>query len=49
VASLAATYAVEQVGTIEHGYTRGEFSGRYLEAFGTELPETFWPEGDRPR
>src|SRR3977135_45117 len=29
VASLAATYAIEQVGTIEHGYTQKEFSGRY--------------------
>ncbi|HVS48845.1 MAG TPA: PfkB family carbohydrate kinase, partial [Candidatus Dormibacteraeota bacterium] len=44
VASLAATYAVEQVGTIEHGYSRAEFSRRYAEAFGTELPEKFWTE-----
>ena len=42
VASLAATYAVEQVGTIEHDYTRVEFSRRYQEAFGSELPEDFW-------
>lgn len=42
VASLAATYAVEQVGTIEHGYTREEFRDRYVEAFGEELPERFW-------
>jgi adenosine kinase len=49
VASLAATYAVEQVGTIEHGYTRAEFSGRYLEAFGAELSETFWPDKDRSK
>jgi len=42
VASLAATYAVEQVGTIEHGYTRIEFSKRYNEAFGTPLPDRFW-------
>ena len=47
VASLAATYAVEQVGTIEHGYTRAEFSSRYLEAFETDLPEKFWPAKDR--
>lgn len=42
VASLAATYAVEQVGTIEHGYTRDEFRNRYVEAFGEELPDKFW-------
>jgi adenosine kinase len=42
VASLAATYAVEQVGTIEHDYTRAEFSHRYQEAFGSELPQNFW-------
>jgi sugar/nucleoside kinase (ribokinase family) len=41
-ASLAATYAVEQVGTIEHDYTQAEFSRRYQEAFGIELPEKFW-------
>jgi adenosine kinase len=44
VASLAATYAIEQVGTIEHGYTRAEFSHRYKTAFGTDLPEKFWSE-----
>jgi adenosine kinase len=42
VASLAATYAVEQVGTIEHAYERSEFSNRYRESFGVELPEKFW-------
>jgi adenosine kinase len=42
VASLAATYVVEQVGTIEHGYTHAEFSRRYNEAFGVALPEKFW-------
>jgi adenosine kinase len=42
VASLAATYVVEQVGTIEHDYTHAEFSRRYQEAFGAELPEQFW-------
>src|SRR6266850_1420879 len=42
VASLAATYAVEQVGTIEHEYTRAEFARRYKESFKTELPEKFW-------
>ncbi|HZK73220.1 MAG TPA: carbohydrate kinase family protein [Clostridia bacterium] len=41
VASLAATYAVEQVGTVEHSYTIDEFSERYERAFGTPLPEKF--------
>ncbi len=41
VASLAATYAVEQVGTVEHSYTLAEFSERYSEAFGARLPERF--------
>lgn len=42
VASLAATYAVEQVGTIEHSYSPQEFSARFREAFGSELPPRFW-------
>ena len=42
VASLAATYAVEQVGTIEHRYSTEEFSGRFHEAFGIPLPAKFW-------
>jgi adenosine kinase len=42
VASLAATYAVEQVGTIEHDYTPSEFAGRYKESFGAALPNKFW-------
>ena len=42
VASLAATYVVEQVGTVEHSYTPAEFSQRYREAFGTPLPDKFW-------
>jgi adenosine kinase len=42
VASLAATYAVEQVGTMEHSYTPAEFSERYREAFGAELAPSFW-------
>ena len=41
VASLAATYAVEQVGTVEHSYTIDEFSERYEQAFGTLLPKKF--------
>ena len=42
VASLAATYAVEKVGTIEHDYTPAEFSRRYQEAFGGPLTDAFW-------
>jgi adenosine kinase len=42
VAALAASYAVEQVGTVEHSYTAAEFSDRYREAFATELPAGFW-------
>ena len=42
VASLAATYAVEQVGTIEHRYSRAQFSERYRDAFGKPLPDAFW-------
>jgi adenosine kinase len=34
IASLAATYAIEQTGTIEHHYTREEFAGRYREVYG---------------
>ena len=42
VASLAATYAIEQVGTIEHSYSPEEFSARYADAFGAALPPAFW-------
>jgi adenosine kinase len=42
VASLAATYVIEQVGTVEHSYTFSEFSERYKESFGTDLPNKFW-------
>ena len=42
VASLAATYVVEQVGTIEHRYTREEFSARCLECFDLDLSEKLW-------
>jgi adenosine kinase len=41
VASLAATYAVEQVGTVEHSYTFAEFTQRYKDAFGAPLPKKF--------
>jgi adenosine kinase len=43
VASLAATYVVEQVGTVEHSYTSTEFSDRYKAAFGVQLEDAFWP------
>jgi adenosine kinase len=42
VASLAATYAIEQVGTAEHVYTPEEFTARFREAFGEDLPEGFF-------
>ena len=38
VASLTATYAVEQVGTMEHSYSRDEFSERYATSFGKPVP-----------
>ena len=34
IASMAATYVVEQTGTIEQRYTRDEFAARYGEAYG---------------
>jgi adenosine kinase len=42
VASLAATYVIEQVGTVEHSYTPAEFSQRYNMAFGARVPDRFW-------
>jgi adenosine kinase len=42
VASLAATYVIEQVGTMEHSYTPAEFSQRFEEAFGMPMPDKFW-------
>ena len=42
VGALAATYVIEQVGTIEHDYTPAEFARRYKESFGAELPDKFW-------
>jgi adenosine kinase len=42
VASLAATYAVEQVGTAEHSYTRKEFEERFGDSFGAPLPDRFF-------
>ena len=45
VASLAATYAVEQVGTIEHDYTREDFCARHKEAFGFDVSEKLWSRG----
>lgn len=46
VASLAATYAIEQVGTVEHSYAPEEFARRYRDAFGAHLDERFWPSAD---
>jgi adenosine kinase len=37
VGALAATYCVEQTGTVEHSYTREDFGARYREAFGADL------------
>ena len=42
VASLAATYAVEHIGTIEHRYTRDEFRARHRDAFGCDVPDKLW-------
>jgi adenosine kinase len=42
VASLAATWAVEQTGTVEHRYTPEAFTARFSEAFGSPLPNSFW-------
>jgi adenosine kinase len=42
VGALAATYVIEQVGTIEHDYAPAEFARRYKESFGAELREKFW-------
>jgi adenosine kinase len=42
VASLAATYAIEQVGTAEHAYTQDHFAGRYHDSFGSHLPDGFF-------
>jgi adenosine kinase len=36
IASLAASYVVEQTGTVEHRYTKDEFAARYREAFGED-------------
>ena len=42
VASLAATYAIEQVGTAEHAYTKDDFAARYRTSFAADLPPTFF-------
>ena len=36
IASLAASYAVEQTGTIEHTYSREEFVERFRQVYGEE-------------
>lgn len=38
IAALAAAYTIEQRGCQEHSYSRAEFTQRYREAFGEELP-----------
>jgi len=35
IGSLAATYVIEQTGTVEQRYTRDEFAQRYVEAYGS--------------
>jgi hypothetical protein len=43
VTDLRKSYgAVEAVRTIEHAYTREEFSARFHDAFATNLPPEFW-------
>jgi len=42
VASLAATYVIEQVGTAEHAYSQDNFAERYRDAFGSYLPAEFF-------
>ncbi|MGH7882241.1 MAG: carbohydrate kinase family protein [Candidatus Dormibacteraceae bacterium] len=37
IAALAAAYAVEQTGTVEHHYTQAGFAVRYREAFGGDF------------
>jgi adenosine kinase len=36
IASLAASYVVEQTGTVEHSYTLDEFAARFRETYGQE-------------
>jgi adenosine kinase len=36
IASLAASYVVEQTGTVEHRYTRAEFAERFRSAYGAD-------------
>jgi len=42
VAAVAASFAVEHVGTVEHFYTPPEFAARFAEAFGAPLPTAFF-------
>ena len=42
IASLAATHAVEHVGTIEHSYTKDDFCRRHRECFGVDVADSFW-------
>ena len=38
-----ASYAIEQVGTMEHSYTVADFSERFKQAFGAPVPSKFRP------
>jgi len=40
--ALAATYCLEQVGTMNHRYTRAEFAARYRENFGDAVELVDW-------
>jgi adenosine kinase len=44
VASLAATYVVEQTGTLEHLYSQEEFAARFQDAFDRPLPPELFAE-----
>jgi adenosine kinase len=47
--ALAATYAIEHVGTQQHRYTIAEFAARYEQAFGTNAEiETFFHQLSQP-
>jgi adenosine kinase len=46
IASVAATYVVERTGTIEHWYSRAEFSARYAAAYGVPIELRTRPTGN---
>ena len=41
IASVAASYVIEQTGTVEHRYSLDEFAARYAVAYREPLPEGF--------